>query len=223
MIEANEIFSDSDKRIALWCDDVQDTNDLAIMCENIVENGIDLISVPPSKVQDAWVYLEKKPVKILTRYDFVSNHKDIDNDIANLAGAISNVCKHGAGGVQIFIKMSMFEDFCDKISPVSADLFFGKNLCVVMDILDVDVNNWNTIFEKLRSIGTNTLAFTLSEDIGGRSDFVGRIYGMLENYDFDGELHFLLDNNYDRIDQVIRLIETVKPELNDRVRFFLNY
>ena len=29
MIEINEIFSDSDKRLAWWCESVSDTNDLA--------------------------------------------------------------------------------------------------------------------------------------------------------------------------------------------------
>ena len=223
MIEVNEIFSDSDKRIAFWCDDVSDTNDLAIMCENIIDSGAGLISVPSHLVENMWVYLEKTPVKIFTRYDFVSNHKNIDNDMAVLAKNIINVCKHGADGVQIFIKMANFEDFCDKLSLVRDDLFFCKDLCIVMDMEDVDINNWANVFGKLRAIGTNALAFTLREDMGPRSDFVGRVYGMLHNWDFDGELHFILDNNYDRIDQVISLIESEKPELNDRVRFFLNY
>ena len=46
MIEANEIFSDSDKRIALWCNEVGDTNDLALLADNVIENKIPLISVP---------------------------------------------------------------------------------------------------------------------------------------------------------------------------------
>ena len=223
MIDGNEIFLESDKRIALWCDAVQDTNDLAIMCGDIIESGVDLISVPPEIVQNVWVYLERKPVKILTRYDFVSNHKSIDDDIGGFAKNVIDVCKHGADGVQVFIKMSVFEDFCDKIASVLDDLFFGKDLCIAMDIEDVDINNWHGIFEKLRSIGAKTLLFTLNEDMGVRSDFVGRVYGMLKNWDFDGELHFILHNDYDRIDQVIRLIESEKPELNNRVRFFLNY
>ena len=62
MIDVNEIFSDSDKRIALWCDAGGDTNDLAMMCENIIENGVNLISVPPEIVYDVWVYLEKSEI-----------------------------------------------------------------------------------------------------------------------------------------------------------------
>ena len=223
MIDVNEIFSDSDKRIALWCDAGGDTNDLAMMCENIIENGVNLISVPPEIVYDVWVYLEKSRVNILTRYNFVSNHKNIDNDIADLAKNIINVCKRGADGVQVFLKMSGFDDFYDKILPVKEDLFFGKDLCIAMDIEDIDINNWNTIFQKLRDIKTRTLVLTLNEDMGVRSDFVGRVYGMLKNWNFNGDLHFILHNDYDRIDQVIRLIESEKPELKDRVKFFLEY
>ena len=46
---------------------------------------------------------------------------------------------------------------------------------------------------------------------------------MLQKWNFDGEIHFVLGNNYDRIDEVIRLIEIEKPELSNRVRFFLEY
>ena len=70
MIDINEIFSDSDKRIAIWCEGANDTNDLAIMCENIINNDVHLISVPPTVVENVWTYLEKTGVKILTRYKF---------------------------------------------------------------------------------------------------------------------------------------------------------
>lgn len=223
MIEINEIFSDNDKRIAFLCDETQDTNDLAVMSENIIQSGVGLISVPSSIVHDMWVYLEKTPVKILSRYDFKTNHKNIDSDMSELATNVKSVFNHGADGVQIFIKMSEFDDFIEKISLVREDLFFNKEFCLVFDIEDIDINNWDNIFKKLRFINIDTLMFSLNEDMATRSDFVGRIYGMLKNWDFDGNLHFALNNNFDRIDQVIRLIESEKPELQNRVKFFLEY
>ena len=69
MIEMDEIFSDSDKRVAIWCDEVADTNDLALMCENIINNDVHLISVPAEMVPNVWTYLEKRNVKIFTRFD----------------------------------------------------------------------------------------------------------------------------------------------------------
>ena len=68
MIEANEIFSDSDKRVALWCNDVEDTSSLALLADNIIENKISLVSVPAKNLSFLWTCLETARVKILTRY-----------------------------------------------------------------------------------------------------------------------------------------------------------
>lgn len=223
MIEANEIFSDSDSRIALWCDGVGDTSDLAMLADGIMENDISLISVVPEIVKTMWTYLEKKQVKILARYFFEPVNKNIDIDIAKLSGDIMGAYRNGANGVQIFVKMRDFERFIDMLSVIRNDLFFGHDLCIVMNILDINVENWNLIFKKLREIRANCFAISFDEDMGNRSDFIGRIYGMLQNWDFDGDLHFMLKNNFERIDQSIRLIESLKPELSDKIRFFLEY
>ncbi len=223
MIDINEIFSDSDKRIAFWCENVADTNDLAIMCENIINNGVGLISVPREIVSGVWTYLEKTDVKILTRFDFNPVSKNIDSDMYNLGANITDVCKHGASGVQIFIKMQDFEHFVDALKTVRDDLFFEHDLSIVMDVEDIDINSLPFIFQKLREIRANSFGLTLNEDMGNRSDFVGRIYGLLQQLDFDGELHFILGNNFDRIDQVVRLTEIVCPVNSGRLKFFLDY
>ena len=223
MIEINEIFSDSDKRIAVWCENVSDTNELAIACESIITNNVHLISVAPETVQNVWTYLEKSDVEILTRFYFNPISKNIDTDMYNLAENISSVFKRGADGTQIFIKMRDFERFTDMLQIVRDDLFFEKKLCVAMDISDIDVNNLEFIFQKLKALRTDALTLSLNEDTGTKSDFVGRVYAILQNLDFDGDLHFILQNNFERIDQAIRLIESVKPELSERVRFFLEH
>ena len=223
MIEINEIFSDSDKRIAWWCDSVEDTNDLAEMADDIIKNDIHLISVPPEIVPLVWVYLEKFDVKIYTRFMVSLNHKDIDKDMSDLAKNITSVCKKGATGVQIFLSQRDFDIFIDKILPVRDDLFFGHNLSLLLDIEDIDVNNWANVFQKLRDLHLDALGITLKEDMKNRSDFVGRIYEMLQNWDMDCELHLILNNNFDRMDQVIRLVETERPELSEKLRFFLDY
>ena len=221
MIEINEIFSDNDNRFALWDDSVSDTNDLAGMADYIIKNDIHLISVPSEIVPFIWVYLEKYEVKILTRFDFES--KNIDSDIYDLAANITDVCKKGASGIQIFMGTHNFESFIDKISYVRDDLFFGHDLCIAMDINDIDLNNWKNIFQKLRDIRVNAFCLTLKEDMKNRSDFVGRIYGMLQNWDMDCELHFMLHNNLERIDQVIRLVECERPDLSNKLKFFMDY
>ncbi len=223
MIDINEIFSDSDKRIAIWCEPVADTNDLAIMCENIVNNNVHLISVAPEMVSNVWMYLEKKKIKILTRYNFNPAPKNLDKDMYELAENITSVCKSGADGVQIFLHMHDFENFIDMLKIVRDDLFFGHDLAIALDIQDIDICNLDFLFQRLRDIRANILTLTLNEDMGNRSDFVGRVYGLFQNWDFDGELHFVLGNNFDRIDQVIRLAEILRPEISDKIKFFLDY
>lgn len=223
MIEINEIFSESDKRIAFMCDTVADTNDLAGMADDIIKGDTHLISVPPEMVSPIWVYLEGRRVKILTRFVFSPTSQDIDATMYDLAANITSVCKKGAGGVQIFLKAKDFENFVSKISSVRDDLFFGHDLCIAMDINDIGLGDWKNIFQKLRDIRIDAFVLTLNEDMKNRSDFVGRVYGMLQNWDMNCELHFVLNNNFDRIDQVIRLVEIEQPELNDKLKFFLDY
>lgn len=223
MIEINEIFSDSDKRIAIWCENTNDTNDLAIMCENIINNDVRLISVPPESVSNVWTYLEKTNIKILTRFNFTTTTKTIEKDMYEFSENVTSVCKSGANGVQVFLSMHIFEQFVDILQSVRDDLFFGKDLDIVLDISDIDNSNFKFLFQKLRDIRADVLTFTLNEDMGNRSDFVGRIYGLLQNWDFDGDLHFILGNNFDRIDQVVRLTEILRPEVSDKLRFFLDY
>ncbi len=223
MIEMNEIFSDSDKRVAVWCEGVGDTNDLAMMCDHVASNDIRMVSVPPEVVKDVWTYLEKSGVKILTRYTLNPNSKNIDSDMFKLGGDIVSVCKNGATGVQLFIKMHDIESVINSLQVVRDDLFFGHDLSIAIDVSNLDMNNLDFVFQKLRDIRADSLALTLDEDTGNRSDFVGRIYALLQQFNFDGELHFILGNNFDRIDQVVRLTEILRPELNEKLRFFLNY
>ena len=165
MIEINEIFFDSDKRVALWCDDLPDTNDLAVMADYIIKSDIRFISVPDKMLPFVWVYLENFDVKIYTRFMVDLNQKDIDADMCNLAKNITSVCKKGANGVQIFISQDDLEIFSDKILPVRDDLFFGHDLSLVMDIEDIDVNNWPMIFQKLHDLNVTAFGLILKEDM----------------------------------------------------------
>ena len=223
MIDINEIFSDSDIRLAFWCESVQDTNDLAMMADNIINENIHLISVSPAEVPLIWPYLEKSKVKILTRYVFNPIQRNIDAEIYELAANISLICKKGANGVQMFLKMHDFEQVVNMLFNVRDDLFFKHDLSLGLDISDIDINNLDSFFKKLRDIRADSLVLTLNEDMGNRSDFVGRVYALLQHWNMNGELHFILNNDYDRMDQAIRLIESERPELSEKVRFFLNY
>lgn len=221
MIEANDIFFDSDPRVALWCDDMSDTSDIAMLANNIIENKISLISVPEVMLLNMWTYLEKSKVKIFARHIFETLNKNFDKDVSNLSEKIISDYKQGANGIQIFLKMRDFERFIDLLSIIRDDLFFEHDLCLVLDVQEIGVDNIDLIFTKLNEIRANSFGIYLSEDMGTRSDFIGRIYGMLQNWNFDGDLHFMLNNNFERIDQTIRLIESLRPELSDRIHFFV--
>ena len=155
MIEINEIFSDSDKRIALWCDVAGDTNDLAMMAENVINENIHVISVSPAMVPLIWPYLEKSGVKILTRYVLNAAKKDMDDEIYKMAENINRVLKQGANGVQIFVNKSELDGFIEHISVVRDDLFFEYDLCVALDIGDINLDDWGHVFQKLRDIRAN--------------------------------------------------------------------
>jgi len=223
MIEMDEIFSDSDKRLAFWCECVGDTSDLAGMADDVIKSNVHLISVPQDMIPLMWVYLEKTDVKILTRFDFLHGDKGLDTQIYDLAANIRSVCRQGASGVQIFLNMRDFEDFIKNISLVRDDLFFAHDLYLGMDISEIGINDWADVFRGLRTVRARALVLTLKEDMKNRSDFVGRVYSMLQNWDADCELHFVLNNNFDRIDQVIRLVESERPELSGKLQFFLDY
>ncbi len=223
MIGVNEVFSEFDKRIALWCDSFSDTNDLAVLSNSIIENKVNLISVLPEAVYFLWTCLEKNNVKILSRYYFAPLQKNMDKDVSELVANISDGFRKGACGAQIFLKKHDFERFMDILKFVRDDLFFGHDLCICFDINDIGFADWDMIFQRLRDIRANSICLTLNEDMGNRSDFVGRVYGMLQKWDFSGELFFSLNNDYERMDQVIRLVEAEKNELSDKLRFFLEY
>jgi len=223
MIEVNEIFYESDKKIALWCGDADDTSDLATLADNIIENGVSLVSVPPKTLPFMWTCLEKSGIKILTRYFFETSNRNIDNDISQLSENIMSVQRQGAKGVQIFIKMRDFERVIDLLGTIRDDLFFKHDLCIVLNIQEISVDEWRGIFDKLREIRADSFGVLFDEDMGNRSDFIGRIYGMLDNWNFDGDLHFVMGNNFDRMDQVMRLVESMRPELDEKLHFFLEY
>jgi len=46
---------------------------------------------------------------------------------------------------------------------------------------------------------------------------------LLNEWDFDGVLHCINMEDKLRICQVMRLVETIKPEIYDDLRFFIEY
>ena len=108
---------------------------------------------------------------------------------------------------------------------VRDDLFFNKQLSIGVDINEIDSSDWEKLFLNLQKINATELTLVLTKDMGDKSDFVGRIYGMLDSWFEDNRfgLHFVFGQNYLRMEQAFRLIKSVKPELIKNTKFFVNY
>ncbi|MBR4860531.1 MAG: hypothetical protein IKV10_04480, partial [Alphaproteobacteria bacterium] len=113
----------------------------------------------------------------------------------------------------------------DQVAIIRDDLFFNRELVIGLDIGDIDSDDWANLFNELKRINASAVCFVLTKDMGKKSDFVGRVYGMLNAWDseFSGALHFALENRPERIDQARRLVESIRPELAKDLRFFVNY
>ena len=156
-------------------------------------------------------------------YDF-GNKNITESQISEITIRINNAFKQGAHGAQIFLPYGALDDLVEQTHVIRDDLFFDKDLEIGIDIGDVDVFEWENLFQKLRKINASSVLFVFTKDTGKKSDFVGRIYAMLnawnDNNDFD--LHFAFGADFMRIEQVWRLVETLKPGLLSRVKFFVH-
>ena len=68
------------------------------------------------------------------------------------------------------------------------------------------------------------MIFVFTHDIGDKSDFVGRLYGMLNAWDVANKfsLQFAFGPNLLRIEQAMRLVQQMRPGLMGELRFWIN-
>ncbi len=224
MIDLNSFFSDIDGHAGVWCGVDTKGADLARMVEFITEQKIHDLSVLPEVVPVVWPWLEKIDVNILGR--FYLGDDTINTDvISDLTVQINKSFKHGANGAMVFVRYKNLHDMVAQVAFVRDDLFFNRELIIGVDIGDIDSNQWGDLFENLRRINASAVMFALTKDMGKKSDFVGRVYGMLNAWDaeFNGTLHFALGNSAERIDQAQRLVASMRPDLMSGLRIWVNY
>ena len=145
--------------------------------------------------------------------------------MSDVVQKINATFKQGANGAQVFLSVSDLKKFVDYIRVIRDDLFFDKEFSVGLDLSDVGPFDWNDLYEEARKLNVNSVLFALVKDMGNKSDFVGRIYAMLNawNNDNEFELHFALGPDSMRIEQVVRLVEQLQPQLLDRIKFLVNF
>ncbi|MBR1380496.1 MAG: hypothetical protein IJ560_02820 [Alphaproteobacteria bacterium] len=221
-IKSDTIFSEIGGGIAAWVPSDVSGGDLAAATASAVEMGCDLISVAPSNISVVWPWLEHKCPQILARFYLKTDATTMDAAISELAINANAAFKAGACGVQVFLSMADLAVFCRQIHIVRDDLFFNKKLCVGIDISEIGSGDWGRVFDSLSMIRADAIVLALARDTGGKSDFVGRIYGMLNTATtWNGAFHFTLGNNLFRIEQVWRLILALRPGIARDARFFV--
>jgi hypothetical protein len=125
----------------------------------------------------------------------------------------------------VFLPYVALAGLVEQTHGIRGDLFFNKDLIIGIDIADIDSSDWGDLFEKLRKINASALLLVLTKDAGAKSDFVGRLYGMLDKWETENnfDLHFAFGQNFVRIEQTARLIRAMRPDLAKNMKFFVNY
>lgn len=225
MIDTGFLFNELDGRVCLWCAADAVGTDLAAMTERAVDGHMPIISVAPDAVATVWPWLEKTSVRIFSRFYLDGfTVSSAGAAVSDLAVRINASFRRGAAGAQIFVRYRDLNSLVDMMRPVRDDLFFNKDLSIGVDIGDVNPCDLGAMFEMLRRINASSVVFANARDKGAKSDFVGRVYGLLGAWptDWDGGLDFAFGDNAMRIEQAWRLVTSVRPQLMERTRFFIN-
>ncbi len=224
MIDKNAIFELVGTNAALWCGADLGATDLAEAVHFADVSNLSMISVAPNMVQTVWPWLENSNVKIMTRF-YLENKKITEENISDITVRINTALRQGAHGAQVFLSVGALGDLVEQTHVVRDDLFFNKDLAIGLDVGEVGPFDWADVFANLRKINASSVVFVFTHDTGDKSDFVGRLYGMLNAWGADNKfsLHFAFGPNFMRIEQAQRLVQRMKSMLVNDMRFWLNF
>ncbi len=222
MINTKYLFDDIGAITCAWVrDDRNEETDLAAMVDFMGTNGIKTVSVPCGVVGKIWPWVEKQNIKIIGRFDFNSDNVDADVAMSNLATAINTEFKHGLTGAQIFVPLNQILQFVDEFLSVRDDLFFQRHLSIAIDVDNKVAPDWAVIFSAIKKLRADSLLLIAhGDDFDVKSDFVGRVFEMLNSWDAGCDLHMMFDNNLMRVSQVLRMVQKICPNLIPMLRVF---
>lgn len=222
MIEEQIIFNEIRNNASLVCRDDCVGADLAAAVGVAVTHKMKSVCVAPNRVVEVWPWLEKTKIKIISR--FYVNKAINDDFMSDLSGQISGSFRDGANGAMVFIHMRDLPKFAAEIVSIRDDLFFNKSFNIAIDINEIGVFDWPELFGILRVVYADSLVLTFDNDEGDKSDFVGRVFAMLNapHGNWTGVVNFMLGNNTVRMDQAYRLVEKMMPEVVSRTEFFID-
>jgi hypothetical protein len=224
MIKTDDIFDDFSNMSALWVDDtISESCDLARVSDFIVNKNISVVSLPVSGTEQIWPWIEKQKVRIFNRLN-IELDENIDATISSVARKITESFRCGANGIQIMIEPKDLQSFVNSIIPIKNDLFFDRDLVIGMDVNKICTSDWPGVFNLLNQIQSNAILINVPGDkFDASSDFIGRIYAMFENWNFDGELHLMFGKNMMRYSQVLRLAQKMRPAVATKILAFMQY
>ncbi len=226
MIDIDNILGELRPHMGLWCPGGGEETDLAAMAEYIVANKIKMISAAADSVPTLWPWLENANVAINARF-YLDAHvaRHAEKQISDLAARMNGLFKQGASGAQVFIRFADLELFVSQLHAIRDDLFFNKTLSIGVDIKEIGPYDWDRLFELADKINAASIMIAMPNDTGDKSDFVGRVYAALNAWNgaFRGDLHFALGQNFTRMEQAVRLVQAMRPELMANLRFFAAY
>ena len=224
MIDKNTVFELLGGRVSLWCGTDMDSVELARAAQFATDNGVSVVSVAPNAVQTIWPWMENSAVKIMTRF-YLDTKNITEKHISDVTVRINAALRQGAHGAQIFLPRVALPGLVEQTHVVRDDLFFNKDLSIGMDISDIGPFDWGTVFDNLRKINVSSVIMAFAEDAGNKSDFVGRVYAMLNAWGPENKfnLHFAFGPNFMRIEQALRLVQYMRPDLAGNMRFWVSF
>lgn len=223
MIDKSVIFDLVGTKAGLWCGADMDATDLADAVHVADVQKVPVISVVPNVVQTVWPWMEGGDIKIMSRF-YLDGKKITEDKISDITVRINTSLRQGANGAQIFLAYDALAGLVEQTHVVRDDLFFNKDLSIGMDVDEIGPFDWTDVFESLRKINASSVIFVFARDTGDKSDFVGRLYGMLNAWNVENKfsLQFAFGPNLLRIEQAMRLVQQMRPSLMDGLRFWIN-
>ena len=186
MIDKSVIFDLVGTKAGLWCGADMDAKDLADAVHVADVQKVPVISVVPNVVQTVWPWMEGGDIKIMSRF-YLDGKKITEDKISDITVRINTSLRQGANGAQIFLSYDALAGLVEQTHVVRDDLFFNKDLSIGMDVDEIGPFDWTDVFENLRKINASSVIFVFARDTGDKSDFVGRLYGMLNAWNVENK------------------------------------
>ena len=221
MIYSDEIL-DKIYNAGLWCGADNDSADLARAASIAIDAELDIISVVPDLINLVKnIKKINKKIKIMAR--FYLNAADSEN-ISHSVEKINTALRRGADGVQIFLAPRDLDAFVSQLYLIRDDLFFNRHVYIGFDIEKIGPFDWANVYAAVAKMRATGVVLALVTDRGDKSDFVGRVYAAINTADVprDINLHFVIGKNPARAEQAARLVKSVRPDLYQNLRFFVN-